>query len=158
MKYKPGGFLSLGTDSILHLGNPRKTKGGRRKMDIYKRRERQAAVAILQKVDKWPSRFYFKHTSAVQEVETKSMGMLNVCWSDQKIKFSQVWRVYEVVQVLWHSRRISNCYGLGLYSRRFRLRSSCCSSSGRSAVSAGFRSEWTLLAMLERRVAGRDDS
>lgn len=49
-------------------------------MDIYKRKERQAAVAILQKVGKWPSRFYFKRTSAVQEVETRSMGLLNVCW------------------------------------------------------------------------------
>lgn len=49
-------------------------------------------------------------------------------------------------------------HGKRLHSKRFRLRSSCWSSSGRSAVSAGFRSEWTLLAMLERRVAGREVS
>jgi hypothetical protein len=45
-----------------------------------------------------------------------------------------------------------------IYSNRFRFRSSCWSSSGRSAVSAGLSREWTLLAMLERRVAGSDDS
>jgi hypothetical protein len=42
---------------------------------------------------------------------------------------------------------------------RFRLRSSCRgSSSSRSAVSAGFSREWTLLAMLLLRVAGADRS
>jgi hypothetical protein len=41
------------------------------------------------------------------------------------------------------------------YSMRFRLRaSSGSSSSARSCVSAGFSSEWTLEAMLERRVGG----
>lgn len=46
------------------------------------------------------------------------------------------------------------------YSKRFRLRSSaiaCWSSSGLSAVSAGLSNECTLLAMLERRVAGNED-
>lgn len=43
-------------------------------------------------------------------------------------------------------------------SNRLRLRSSGRSSSDRSAVSAGFNREWTLLAMLDRRVAGSEDS
>lgn len=49
---------------------------------------------------------------------------------------------------------------LGFYSNRFRLRSSaiaCWSSSGLSAVSAGLSNECTLLAMLERRVAGNEE-
>lgn len=47
------------------------------------------------------------------------------------------------------------------YCSLFRFRSSAkaaSSSSGRSAVSAGFSKECTLLAILERRVAGNDDS
>ena len=43
----------------------------------------------------------------------------------------------------------------GNYCTRFRfLASSCSSSSARSAVSAGFKSECTLEAMLDRRVGG----
>lgn len=48
-----------------------------------------------------------------------------------------------------------------IYSRRFRFRSSsvaCCSSSGLSAVSAGFSKECTLLAILDRLVAGKEVS
>lgn len=48
----------------------------------------------------------------------------------------------------------------GGYSNRFRLRSSviaCWSSSGLSAVSAGLSNECTLLAILERRVAGNEE-
>jgi hypothetical protein len=47
------------------------------------------------------------------------------------------------------------------YASLFRFRSSPVigsSSSARSAVSAGLSKEWTLLAMLDRRVAGSDES
>lgn len=50
------------------------------------------------------------------------------------------------------------CVGQGEYDHhcmRFRLRTSSASSSSlRSAVSAGLRSEWTLDAILDRRVGG----
>lgn len=64
------------------------------------------------------------------------------------------------------SASISEWWMLGIFqkrrihSNRFRLRSSdiaCWSSSGLSAVSAGLSNECTLLAMLERRVAGKEE-